>query len=147
MFFSYSEQNRELRDKLERHLAILKRKGVIRGWHDGEIGAGEERDRALAEHLETAKVVLLLISADFLASDFCYDVEMQQAITRHERGEARVIPVILDACDWEGAPFGKLASLPRGGRPVTSWKNESEAFTDIAKGIRKHVEQLAQNPS
>jgi hypothetical protein len=147
VFFSYSEQNRELRDKLERHLAILKRKGVIRGWHDGEIGAGEERDRALAEHLETAKVVLLLISADFLASDFCYDVEMQQAIMRHERGEARVIPVILDACDWEGAPFGKLASLPRGGRPVTSWKNESEAFTDIAKGIRKHVEQLAQNPS
>ncbi|WP_437683183.1 SIR2 family protein [Sorangium sp. So ce131] len=146
VFFSYSESNRELRDKLETHLAILKRKGVIRGWHDGEIGAGEERDRALAEHLETAKVILLLISADFLASDFCYDVEMQKAIERHERGEARVIPVILDACDWEGAPFGKLASLPRGGRPVTSWVNQSEAFTDIAKGIRKQVEQLTQNP-
>ncbi|WP_437603600.1 SIR2 family protein [Sorangium sp. So ce590] len=146
VFFSYSESNRELRDKLETHLAILKRKGVIRGWHDGEIGAGEERDRALAEHLETARVVLLLISADFLASDFCYDVEMQKAIDRHERGEARVIPVILDACDWEGAPFGKLASLPRGGRPVTSWVNQSEAFTDIAKGIRKQVEQLTQNP-
>ncbi|WP_438002010.1 SIR2 family protein [Sorangium sp. So ce185] len=146
VFFSYSESNRELRDKLETHLAILKRKGVIRGWHDGEIGAGEERDRALAEHLETAKVILLLISADFLASDFCYDVEMQKAIERHERGEARVIPVILDACDWEGAPFGRLASLPRGGRPVTSWVNQSEAFTDIAKGIRKQVEQLTQNP-
>ncbi|KYF75625.1 hypothetical protein BE11_26860 [Sorangium cellulosum] len=146
VFFSYSESNRELRDKLETHLAILKRKGVIRGWHDGEIGAGEERDRALAEHLETAKVILLLISADFLASDFCYDVEMQKAIERHERGEARVIPVILDACDWEGAPFGRLTSLPRGGRPVTSWVNQSEAFTDIAKGIRKQVEQLTQNP-
>ncbi|WP_437538502.1 SIR2 family protein [Sorangium sp. So ce726] len=147
VFFSYSESNRELRDKLETHLAILKRKGVIRGWHDGEIGAGEERDTALAEHLETAKVILLLISADFLASDFCYDVEMQKAIERHDRGEARVIPVILDACDWEGAPFGRLASLPRGGRPVTSWVNQSEAFTDIAKGIRKQVEQLTQNPS
>ncbi|MGK4004724.1 SIR2 family protein [Sorangium sp. So ce1036] len=147
VFFSYSESNRDLRDKLETHLAILKRKGVIRGWHDGEIGAGEERDRALAEHLEAAKVILLLISADFLASDFCYDVEMQKAIERHERGEARVIPVILDACDWEGAPFGRLASLPRGGRPVTSWVNQSEAFTDIAKGIRKQVEQLTQNPS
>ncbi|WP_437594039.1 SIR2 family protein [Sorangium sp. So ce1000] len=147
VFFSYSQSNRELRDKLETHLAILKRKGVIRGWHDGEIGAGEERDRALVEHLETAKVILLLISADFLASDFCYDVEMQKAIERHNRGEARVIPVILDACDWEGAPFGKLSSLPRGGRPVTSWVNQSEAFTDIAKGIRKQVEQLTQNPS
>lgn len=147
VFFSYAQSNRDLRDKLETHLAILKRKGVIRGWHDGEIGAGEERDKALAQHLETAKVILLLISADFLASDFCYDVEMQKAIERHERGEARVIPVILDACDWEGAPFGKLASLPRGGRPVTSWVNQSEAFTDIAKGIRKQVEQLTQNPS
>ncbi|WP_437663959.1 SIR2 family protein [Sorangium sp. So ce1182] len=147
VFFSYSESNRELRDKLETHLAILKHKGVIRGWHDGEIGAGEERDRAIAEHLETAKIILLLISADFLASDFCYDVEMQKAIERHERRDARVIPVILDACDWEGAPFGRLKSLPRGGRPVTSWVNQSEAFTDIAKGIREQVEQLSQNPS
>lgn len=147
VFFSYSERNRDLRDKLETHLAILKRKGVIRGWHDGEIGAGEERDKALVEHLETAKIILLLISADFLASDFCYDVEMQRAIERHARGEARVIPVILDACDWEGAPFGKLSSLPRGGRPVTSWANQSEAFTDIAKGIRRQVELLTQNPS
>lgn len=147
VFFSYSERNRDLRDKLETHLAILKRKGVIRGWHDGEVGAGEERDKAIAEHLEAAKVILLLISADFLASDFCYDVEMQRAIERHARGEARVIPVILDACDWEGAPFGKLSSLPRGGRPVTSWANQSEAFTDIAKGIRRQVELLTQNPS
>jgi hypothetical protein len=149
VFFSYSERNRELRDKLETHLASLRRKGVIRGWHEGEIGAGEERDKVLIEHLETAKVILLLISADFLASDFCYDVEMQKAILRHEQGEARVIPIILDACDWdwEGAPFRKLVPLPSNGRPVTSWANQSEAFTDIAKGIRKQIELLTQNPS
>jgi SIR2-like domain/TIR domain len=147
VFFSYSDRNRELRDKLEKHLAILKRKGVIRGWHDGEVGAGEERDRVLIEHLENAKIILLLVSADFLASDFCYDVEMQRAIERHKGGEARVIPIILDACDWEGAPFGKLASLPQSGRPVTSWVNQSEAFTDIARGIRREVERLTPNPS
>lgn len=147
VFFSYSERNRELRDKLEMHLTMLKRKGVIRGWYDGQIGAGDETDKEIARHLEAAKVILLLISADFLASDFCYDVEMQRAIERHARGEARVIPIILDACDWEGAPFGKLSGLPRGGKPVTSWANQSEAFTDIAKGIRRQVELLTQNPS
>lgn len=150
VFFSYSERDRDLRDKLERHLAILKRKGVIRGWHEGEIGAGEEWDKAIREHLESAKMILLLVSADFLASDFCYEVEMQKAIERHKRGEAKVIPVILDACDWEPAPFGGLRSLPNDGRvvrPVTSWSNQSEAFASIAKGIRKEVEQLTQNPS
>ena len=147
VFFSYSEVDSDLRDKLETHLAILKRKGVIRGWHEGEIGAGEEWDREAREQLEKAKMILLLISADFLASDFCYEAQMRRAIQRHERGDARVIPVILDACDWEPAPFGKLKALPSGGRPVTSWTNQSEAFADIARGIRKEVEQLTQNPS
>jgi len=147
VFFSYSERDRELRDKLEAHLAVLKRKGVIRGWHEGEIGAGEEWDKEVREHLQSAKMILLLISADFLASDFCYEDQMRRAIGRHDRGEARVIPVILDACDWEPAPFGKLKPLPSDGRPVTSWANQSEAFANIARGIRKEVEQLTQNPS
>ncbi|WP_245678541.1 SIR2 family protein [Chondromyces crocatus] len=147
VFFSYSEADRDLRDKIETHLAILKRKGVIRGWHEGEIGAGEDWDREVREHLESAKMILLLISADFLASDFCYEAQMRRAIQRHERGEARVIPIILDACDWEPAPFGKLKPLPDKGRAVTSWANQSEAFADIARGIRKEVEQLTQNPS
>ncbi|EYF03180.1 ATPase involved in DNA repair [Chondromyces apiculatus DSM 436] len=147
VFFSYAETDRDLRDKIETHLAMLKRKGVIRGWHEGEIGAGEEWDREIREHLESAKMILLLISADFLASDFCYEEQMRRAIQRHERGEARVIPVILDACDWEPAPFGKLRPLPENRKPVTLWPNQSEAFADIAKGIRKQVEQLTQNPS
>jgi hypothetical protein len=149
VFFSYSDRDRDLRDKLETHLAILKRKGVIRGWHEGEIGAGEEWDKSIREHLEAAKMVLLLVSADFLASDFCYEEQMRRAIQRHKQGEARVIPVILDACDWEweGAPFRDLLPLPSNRKPVTSWTNQSEAFTDIAKGIRKQVEQLTQNPS
>lgn len=147
VFFSYAERDRDLRDKLETHLAILKRKGVIRGWHEGEIGAGEEWDKEVREQLGKAKMILLLVSADFLASDFCYEEQMRRAIQRHDRGEARVIPVILDACDWEPAPFGKLAALPADKRPVTSWPNQSEAFADVARGIRKEVEKLTQNPS
>jgi NAD-dependent SIR2 family protein deacetylase len=147
VFFSYAQRDRDLRDKLETHLAILKRKGVIRGWHEGEIGAGEEWDKEVRQHLEAAKMILLLVSADFLASDFCYEEQMRRAIQRHDRGEARVIPVIVDACDWEPAPFGKLSPLPENGTPVTSWPNQSEAFAEIAKGIRRQVERLTQNPS
>lgn len=147
VFFSYAEADRALREKLETHLAILKRKGVIRGWHAGEIGAGDEWGKEVREQLEKAKMILLLVSADFLASDFCYEEQMRRAIQRHEGREAEVVPVILDACDWEPAPFGKLQALPRDKRPVTSWSNQSEAFADIARGIREKVERLNQNPS
>ena len=142
LFYSYSHKDEELRDELERHLSILKRQGVIAGWHDRRIGAGKEWKGQIDAHLNTARVILLLISADFLASDYCYDVEMRRAIERHEAGEARVIPVILRAVDWKGAPFGKLQCLPTDAKPVTSWTNRDEAFRDVAQGIRKAVEEL-----
>ena len=88
---------------------------------------------------------MLLVSADFLDSDYCYEVEMQRAMERHKADEARVIPVILRACDWQTAPFGKLQALPKNANPVTSWDNADEAFTNVAKGIRRVVEELRIN--
>ena len=102
VFFSYSHEDEELRDQLEKHLAILKRQGVITGWHDRKIGAGTEWKDQIDEHLESAQVILLLVSADFLASDYCYDRELKRAMERHEAGEAREIPVILRSVDWKG---------------------------------------------
>ena len=81
--------------------------------------------------------------SDFLASDYCYDVEVKRAMERHDAGEARVIPVILRPVDWKGAPFGKLQALPRDARPVTEWPNRDQAFLDIAQGIRAAAEELA----
>ena len=142
LFYSYSHKDEELRDELERHLSILKRQGVIAGWHDRRIGAGKEWKGQIDAHLNSAAVILLLVSSDFLASDYCYDVEMKRALERHDAGEARVIPVILRAVDWKGAPFGKLQCLPTDAKPVTSWSNRDEAFRDVAQGIRKAVEEL-----
>jgi hypothetical protein len=127
---------------LERHLALLRRDGVISGWHDRKIIAGTEWKKEIGRYLTTADVILLLINADFLASDFCYLTELAEAMRRHERGEARVIPVILRACDWTSAPFGKLEALPTDAKPITSWPNQDEAFTDVAVGIRRAVEGL-----
>ena len=144
MFYSYSHKDEELRQQLENHLAILRRKGVITDWHDRKIGAGKEWEGEIDEHLNTARIILLLISSDFIASDYCYDVEMQRAMERHEAGETRVIPIILRPVDWEDAPFGQLLALPTDREAVTLWDNQDEAFTDIARGIREVVEELNQ---
>jgi hypothetical protein len=139
LFFSYSHVDEPLRDQLEVHLAMLKRDGLIDTWHDRRIDAGDTLDDAIDEQLEQAEIILLLVSANFIASDYCYSREMSRALERHARGEARVIPVILRACDWHTAPFGKLLALPTDARPVTSWPNQDEAFSDVAKAIRKAV--------
>ena len=142
IFYSYSHKDEELKDKLEEHLTLLKRQGVISGWHDRQIVAGTEWADQIGEHLESARMILLLVSSSFLASDYCYGKEMKRALERHNKGEARVIPTILRPCDWHGAPFGKLQALPKGAKAVTLWANRDKAFTNVAEGIRKAVEAM-----
>src|SRR5580704_13739721 len=143
VFFSYSHADEPLRDKLEKQLAILTRQGVIETWHDRRIGAGQNIDQAIDEHINSDEIILLLVSADFLASDYCYDVEMKRAMERHRVGEAIVIPVILRACDWHHAPFANLNATPRDGKPITQWPDIDEAFLQVAKAVRKAAESLA----
>ena len=146
LFYSYSHQDEELRKELENHLSLLRQKGLISAWHDRMIGAGDEWKGSIDKNLEGAHVILLLVSSSFLASDYCWDIETKRAIERHDRGEARVIPVILRPCDWQGSPFGKIQALPRDGKAITSWSNRDEAFTDVALGIRRAVEAMTANP-
>ncbi len=136
VFFSYSHADEALRDRLEKHLSALKRQGFIATWHDRRIVAGDEFANEISEHLESADIILLLISPDFIASDYCYDLEMQHAVARSIKKEARTIPVILRPCDWHNTPFGKLQAAPRDGQAVTTWPNEDEAFLDIVKAIK-----------
>ena len=142
IFFSYCHRDEDLMKELVKHLSILKRQGIVRDWHDRQIIAGSEWEGQIDEHLNSAQVILLLVSSDFLASDYCWGVETQKAMQRHEAGEACVIPVILRPVDWQGAPFGMLQSLPKDTRPITSWTNRDEAFLDVAQGIRKAIEQM-----
>lgn len=145
LFFSYSHADSALRDQLEKQLSMLKRQGVIDTWHDRRIGAGEELDRAISEHVETDDIILLLVSPDFLASDYCYEREMTRAMERHTTGTAIVIPVILRACDWHGAPFGKLMATPTDGRPVTQWPDLDQAFLEVTKAVRGAVGRLGKS--
>lgn len=140
VFFSYSHQDEELRNRLEKHLALLKRQGLVEAWHDRCIDAGSELDQVISSNLESANIILLLVSVDFLASDYCYSREMLRAMKRHEEGTAVVIPVILRPCDWHSAPFGKLLAIPRDGKPITSWADIDEPLTEIALQIRARLE-------
>jgi hypothetical protein len=146
LFYSYCHKDEALRKKLEASLSLLRRQDVIREWHDRRIEPGTEWSGQIDHYLDAADVILLLVSTDFLASDFCYGVEMKQALERHDAGTVRVIPVILRPCDWRSAPFGKLQSLPKDGKPVTAWKSRDEAFTDVAHGIRRVVQGLTSRP-
>lgn len=142
VFFSYSHVDEALRDQLEKQLSMLKRQGVIDTWHDRRIGAGQEIAPAIDEHINRDDIILLLVSADFLASDYCYDIEMQRAMERHESEAAIIIPVILRACDWHHAPFGKLNAVPLDGKPITQWADIDEAFLQVAKAVRGAAARL-----
>lgn len=142
VFFSYSHADEDLRDQLEKQLAMLRRQGVIETWHDRRIGAGQELEQVIDDHINTDDIILLLVSPDFIASDYCYDIEMKRAMERHDAGGAIVIPVILRACDWHHAPFGKLLGTPKDGKPVTQWPDRDEAFLQVARAVRDAAGRL-----
>lgn len=142
VFFSYSHRDEDLRNELEIHLSALKRQGVIKTWHDRRIGAGKGLDKEIDSNLEGSDIILLLVSPYFIASDYCYDVEMKRAMQRHVAGQVRVIPVILHPCDWQQTPFGKLRATPTDGKPVSKFPNQHDAFLAVTKDIRAAAEEI-----
>lgn len=141
VFYSFAPEDEDLLKSLEKQLALLKQLGLITDWHSGKIQAGQETDREFERHWKSAQIILLLISANFMASKSCYNVA-QRAMERRRTGGAYVIPVILRPVDWGGAPFDGLAVLPKNMRPITRWSNQDDAFLEVAKGIRQAAEEL-----
>ncbi|MDX1984491.1 MAG: toll/interleukin-1 receptor domain-containing protein [Bryobacteraceae bacterium] len=141
VFLSYSHLDEDLKKKLDAHLSALKRSGAIETWNDRKIGSGEEWRKRIDEQLISANIVLLLISSDFLASDFCYEIETISALERHNRGQAIVIPVVLRDVDFHGLPIASLQMLPKDAVAVTSskWSSEDEALRQVAEGVRRAV--------
>ena len=142
VFISYSHEDEDLKEKLEVHLASLDRDGVIKLWQDRKIEAGKDWDYEIREALETAQIIMLLITPDFLASHYCFDKETKRAMERHEEGTARVIPVIMKPSNWQYSPFSKLQVLPKDGEPCISWDNLDEAMLDVVNGLRRVVKSL-----
>jgi len=144
VFYSYAHEDKALRDELEKHLGTLKRQGLIEQWHDRDISAGKDWKHEIDTYLNSAQIILLLISKNFIYSDYCYGIELSRAIQRHDAKEAIIIPILLRSCDWEGLSFSKYQVLPKNHQPITSryWHNQDEAFMVVAKGIREVVQEF-----
>lgn len=142
LFISYSHEDEQLKNQLDKHLIMLKRSGKVEVWNDRQLIAGQEWDSEIKKEVLEADIILLLISADFNNSEYIWKEELATAMARHEQGMARVVPVILRKCEWNEMPYAKLQALPKGARPVTEFPDKDDAFTDIASGIRFLVDNM-----
>lgn len=142
IFFSYVHEDEPFLVEFKKHLQLLKRQGLISEWYDNNLSAGLEWRQERATQLDSASIIALLISSDFLASDYIYGVEMQRAMQRHEAGQARVIPILLKPVYWEDAPFAKLTPLPSNTLPIASWPDQNTAFLDVTKALRGIINDL-----
>ena len=147
LFYSYAHEDEGLRDELQGHLKILERRGLLAPWHDRRIEAGQDWAGEIDAHLRSAELVLLLVSKDFIESDYIMGIELRAAMQRHAEARAVVVPIVvravdLDPDDADELPFMRLQGLPTGLKPVTSWPNRDEAWTDVAKGLRAAVKGI-----
>jgi internalin A len=142
LFYSYSHKDEDHQADLEIHLSLLRRKGLLETWSDRKITPGQEWAGEIDKALERANIILLLISSDFIASNYCYDIEMKRALKRHNAKEARVIPIIVRDCDWNIEPLRKLKALPKDAKPIKLWPDKDTAWKNVATGISSVIGEL-----
>lgn len=145
IFCSFSPDDKILFSQLELHLQLLKKRGQIDDWHTSKTSFEKNQVLEFDSHLNTANILLLLISASSFASDYHYN-EMLRAFERHQAGEARVVPIILRPSDWLHSPLGRLYELPKGGKPISMWKNSDNAISDVVRGIQIVIKELWWSP-
>lgn len=145
IFYSYSHQDEKFRDELEKHLSILRKEKIIDEWHDRKISPGSNWEDDINSNLAKADIILLLISSNFLASDYCYDVETVTALEMHKNEDAVVIPIIIQPCLWSISTLGKNATmqvLPKDGKPITVFNNPHEGWLNVAQGIHEVAQTI-----
>ncbi|RQN34315.1 toll/interleukin-1 receptor domain-containing protein [Paraburkholderia tropica] len=136
-FVSYCHADEQYRAELEKHLSLLRRQGVVDIWSDHRIPPGGEIEAHISTELDAADLIILLVSSDFMNSDYCFGIEMQRAMERHQAGSAIVVPIIVRPCDWTSSLLGGLKALPKDAKPVVKWPTLDDAFVDIVQSLRK----------
>lgn len=139
VFMSYSHKDEVMRDRIETHLAQLKREGTIEVWHDRRIVPGGRLDESISAAAEVADVYLFLVSADFIASEYCYDIEMNRALDREKAGEAKVLPVLLHSCDWKSTPLARFNFTPADAQPIANFSYAEDAYHQVTEAVRRAV--------
>ncbi|EKF9488838.1 toll/interleukin-1 receptor domain-containing protein, partial [Vibrio cholerae] len=142
VFISYSHRDESHKEDLDEHLTMLKRNGVISVWHDRKILPAEDWKNQIDENLESADIILFLVSSSFLASDYCYDKEVKRAIERQNEGSAQIISIILRPCDWISCDFSRFQAVPKDAKPITTWADKDTAWLDAISGIKDHINKF-----
>ena len=142
VFISYSKADEAYLEELKKHLKTLTRQGELLLWDDQSLKPGEKWDQAIKGELLTADVILVLLSADALATDYIYDVEMKMALERHRKGRTMVVPVILRPCMWKHTSMSMLSALPRKGEPIANHDNKDAVWKEVAEGIKEAAQQI-----
>lgn len=145
VFCSYAHADGEYLKQLLEHIKVLQHVGILDPWTDGSIRAGDEWASKISDNLEQSDIILFLVSSSFIASEYCYKIEMERALELHKDGQAAVIPIIVRPCFWNVTPFSKLEALPTDAKPITTWNNIDEAWTDVTRGINEKVEALSND--
>ena len=143
-FISYSHRDAEALNRLHVHLAMLRRDGLLEEWFDRDILAGGHIDAEVAAKIESSRIFLLLVSLELLNSDYCYNTDMTRALERHRSGDARVVPIIIEPCEWQSSPLRELKALPQDGKPVSDWTNQNNAYLNVTQELRRIVESEAK---
>lgn len=142
IFYSYSHLDKTYRDELSKSLVVFVRQGIITEWCDLEITAGVEYNKEIAEKLESADIIILLLSRDFIGSDYCMGIETDKALKMHNEHKARIIPIIVRDCTWKDTKLKGLQLLPMNAKPVKDWPNRDKAWVDVVNGIKKVFVEL-----
>jgi hypothetical protein len=147
LFISYSHRDEKALERLHTHLAMLRREGKIEAWYDREILAGSNIDREIESQMASSDIFFALVSPDFLASNYCYEREMTKALERDAEGTMRVMPIILEPCDWTSSPLGQLKALPKDGKAISTWTNQNVAFLGIVEELRRILSSQTETKS
>jgi hypothetical protein len=145
-FISYAHRDEKYLTEFKAHLAPLRRQGLLDHWYDRDMTAGDALDPSILGHLEAADLIPMLISSDFINSDYCYGKEMTRALERHKAGQARAISIICRPCEFRGLPFAVFVLLPTDAKAVSTWTDQDSAWLDVVRGIRKAIAPTAASP-
>lgn len=147
VFISYSHKDDSHKNKFITHLSSLVRNEEIEIWHDRKILPSQDWSKEISEKLESSDIVICLISADFIASTYCYGKELSRSLELQEEGKLKCICIILKPCDWHDLPLSKFQCIPEDGKPITKWSNQDSAWLDCTKKIKSTLPLCLTGPS
>lgn len=142
VFISYAHKDEQFKDALVEHMSGLVRADIVSEWNDRKIVPGQDWSDQISENLASSEIILFLISSSFMNSDYCMGVEVQKALSMHKEGSAQLIPIVIRAVDWSDSDLSKIQGLPKDAVPIASWGNEDEAWVNVIRGVKNHIQEF-----